>query len=346
MKPEFFLPDHWINNNDPFLPLSQTTDWSISLLKIKEIHQTFGLKGKGIKVAIVDTGAQHSDFEHAIPNPKYRNLIKDGGWNVTEEAGFGSNGHGTGVTYLIGARDNEIGTQSVAPECTLLPIKGMRENGSGSLKEIIAAGYLAQQLGAHVVNFSLGTRSNNESFYQMVKDLTESGIVVVCAAGNTGMDNDVNFPAAWPESIACAAVNQRKETSAFSSKGQQIEIGAPGERVLTGWKNDTYATVSGTSFSSPIVAGCIALFLEAGINLTTEMLKQTSIDIDEPGFDTKSGWGLINPFDIIKTYRKNAAPSSIISPSPSASTPKPVSLEKPLIAYNALKEFLIQNGVL
>lgn len=340
----FFLPKFEINNENPFLPLSQTTDWSMTMLRIKEIHAQFGLKGKGIKVAIVDTGAQHSDIERGIPSISYRNKVKDGGWNVTAEDAFGSNGHGTGVSYLIGARDNEIGTQSVVPECTLFPIKGMRENGSGFLEEIIAGGYLAKDLGAQVVNFSLGTRSNNPAFHQMVKDLKAAGIYVVCAAGNTGANNDVNYPAAWEESIAVSAINSHKETSPFSSRGQQIEVGAPGDKVLTGWKNDSYATVSGTSFASPIVAGCIAMFIEAGINLTIEMLKNTSIDIDEPGFDTKSGWGIINPFDIIKNY-KQTFPSSTVVSSPS-STQKQIDLTKAITAYNSLKEFLIQNGVL
>lgn len=284
---EVFLPPYVVNEYKPILPLAQTTDWSLNKLGIPNIH-TAGLTGKGIKVAVVDTycSPTHPDLVGAI----VKNI------NVTSEpTTVAQNGHGQGVAGCIGARNNSIGVLGIAPGCQIVAIKAMRESGSGLMTEIVKGIDAAIAENVQIINLSLGTSSDEPSLKAAVKRATDKGILVVCAAGNDGQADSVNYPARYELAIAVAATNASGNVSAFSSQGWDVDLAAPGERILTTWKNNTYATVSGTSFASPICAGVLALFLEAGLQVTQQRLYDTCIDIGETGRDTSAGYGLINP---------------------------------------------------
>lgn len=294
MTNDFFLPPHVINEYDPVLPQSQTIDWGTNVLNIPEIHAA-GLTGKGIRIAVIDTGvdSEHPDLVGAI----------DSMHNTTSEPYAFTNGHGTGVAGIIGARNNSDGILGTAPDCKIIAIKAMSENGGGSLTDIIKAIDLAIQSMVHVINLSLGTTADVPGLKSAIERARRAGIYVVCSAGNAGRDNSVVYPARYESTYAVGATNQAGNVSAFSSRGWEVDIAAPGERVLTTWRNKSYARVSGTSFASPYVAGLFALFLEANIKINHNRLKQTAIDIEEPGQDQKSGHGLINPKAFIDRYK-------------------------------------------
>lgn len=349
---EFFLPPHVVNEVGPVLPQSQTIDWWASVTNIPKIHSEFNLKGRGVTVGVVDTGIDenHPDLIGAITKI----------YNATNEPFAYTHGHGIGVAGMIGARDNNTGVLGAAPECKIIGAKGMRENGGGSLTEIIRAGDYVAQNGANIINFSLGTSADVSTFRQAVNRWTNAGIIVVASAGNSGQDNSVVFPARYDKAFAIGATNQNGQVSSFSSRGWEVDIAAPGERVLTTWKNKSYARVSGTSFSAPLVSGLIALMLEAGINVTQELLKRTAIDIEEPGEDTKSGHGLIDAYRVIKENRKTpptgvptsrptSAPTKIPTSSPTQSpvpVAPPVDFTDAQKAYEFMKSFLEKNDKL
>ena len=299
-KENVSLPPFVVNDANPVLSLAENIDWSISSLDIPRIHQEFGLTGKGIKIAVLDTGIyDHEDLNGAIierlnttsePYPKKIEAY---------------NAHGVGCASLIGARRNGTGILSVAPDCQIVAIKCLMESGSGTLVDITEAINLAIDRGVHIISMSLGGGSSIPALKNAIQRATAKGIYVVSAAGNSGGENTVGFPGKYSEGYAIAATNQQKKVSAFSSRGPEVDIAAPGERVLVAWKNNGYATVSGTSFACPITSGCFALFKQAGIKITPQLLKDNAIDIEEPGQDNKSGYGLIDPYKIIKqNYKK------------------------------------------
>lgn len=300
---EVSLPPYVINDLSPIRTQSETIDWCMNTLQIPRIRAEFGLTGKGVKVAVIDTGCHidHEDLKGAVISHH----------NVTNEPYAWSNGHGSGVASLIGARQNDLGIQSVAPNCQIIAIKALAESGSGSLTDIVKGIDLAVSLGANVINMSLGGNQGTPAMEQAIKNAINKGIHVICAAGNSGGDNTVGWPARYAETVAVGATNQNNQSSAFTSRGPEVDIAAPGERILVAWKNGGYATVSGTSFSSPLMAGCYALFVEAGIKVTHTMLRETAIDIEEPGFDNKSGFGLFNPYEIIKKYKASSTCAAI-----------------------------------
>lgn len=294
------LPPFVVNDINPVMSFAENIDWSISILDIPRIHKEFGLTGKGVKVAVLDTACdvEHEDLKGAVIEA----------YNTTNEpyptnkSAF--NGHSIAVSSLIGARRNNLGILSVAPDCEIIAIKCLMESGSGTMIDITEAINLAVDRGAHIINLSLGGASSTPALQAAVKRAASRGVYVICAAGNSGGNNTVGYPGKYEEAYAVAAINSQKRVSAFSSRGLEVDIAAPGERVLTCFKNNGYATISGTSFASPIVSGCFALFKQGGIKADWQMLKDTAIDIEEPGHDVKAGHGLINPYEIVKRYYK------------------------------------------
>lgn len=327
MANDFFLPPHVVNEFGPVLPQSQTIDWGTNVLNIPKLH-AMGYKGKGIKVAVIDTGIDkdHPDLIGGVVDI----------YNATAETFKATHGHGIGAAGIIGARDNSTGILSAMPECDIYGIKGMRENGGGALTEIIKGIDAAIERKVHIINLSLGTTADVAQFKQAIERAVDAGILVVCSAGNAGADNSVVYPARYDIAYAIGATNQAGNVSAFSSRGWEVDVAAPGERVLTCWKDKTYARVSGTSFSAPYVSGVFGLLLEAGLKVSHDRLKQTAIDIEEPGQDTKSGHGLIDPIAYIEKYKQVDEPA----PSPTPTPPPTSNLGNVEEAYRLLGEFL------
>lgn len=284
------LPPFMINELNPVMSLSETVDWGVAMLEIQKIH-ALGFTGRGIRIAVIGTGVDpdHPDLAGAIEKT----------FNTTNEPYSSSNGHENGSTGVIAARKNDVGVLGVAPECKIIAIKALSESGSGNMIDIVEAINIAINERVHIINLSLGGGNTLPDLKTAIDRAVAQGIVVVSSAGNSGTDNSVGYPAKYPAGFAVASINRSKKISSFSSRGPEVDIAAPGEKILTCWKDKGYATVSGTSFSAPFVSGCFALFLQAGIKPSHDLLQSTSTDIEEPGHDHKSGYGLINPFAII-----------------------------------------------
>ena len=257
-----------------------------------------------VKVAVIDTGI---DLKH----PDLKNNIKGGINTINPKKNPNDdNGHGTHVAGTIGAINNSIGVVGVGPNIDLYAIKALNRNGSGFLSDIIEGIDWAIKNKMQVINMSLGTRSNIQSFHDAVIAAYNAGIVVVAAAGN---DNGgaVNFPAAYPEAIAVSASGQNDNIASFSSIGPEVDFAAPGVSILSTYRDSSYATGSGTSMASPHVAGVAALVLSVPQKCDTDLngtcspnevktrMAQTAEDLGAPGFDNFYGNGLVNALQAV-----------------------------------------------
>lgn len=279
--------------------LSESTDWSLRVYGIPPLWQQ--TQGEDIKVAVLDMGCDldHPDLRDAIV------AAKDFSGSY-----YGANdqdGHGTHTAGTIGARVNGIGVKGVAPRCQLGIGKVLGDDGSGA-HEWIAAGILwaAEEFGADVISMSLGSGQPSRIIMSALLRATKAGAFVICAAGNDGMPNSVNWPGRREETVAVGAVDRDGRAARFSSRGPQVDIAAPGVDILSTWKRGRYAKLSGTSMATPFVAGVVALMLskhrQHGGNtpVTTvaelrEHLHKTALDVGSPGHDDATGWGLIRP---------------------------------------------------
>lgn len=270
---------------------SQTQDWGIPKLGVTK-SWTSGYTGKGVKIAVLDTGiAKHEDVS-----------VVGGISTVGYTKSYGDdNGHGTHVTGIIGAKNNGIGTVGIAPDASLYAVKVLDSTGEGYLSDIIAGIDWSITNKMDIINMSLGTKSYSVALEDAVNRATKQGIVVVAAAGNEGnalgLDDTVEYPAKFPSVIAVSAVDQSNKRGYFSATGSTIEVAAPGVNVLSTYPGNGYAYMSGTSMASPYVAGDLALLKQANptmnvSQLRTELQKRT-IDLGNPGRDSQYGFGLI-----------------------------------------------------
>ncbi|MBE0416926.1 MAG: S8 family peptidase [Coriobacteriia bacterium] len=244
----------------------QVLPWGVDRIDADQAWATS--TGTGVKVAIIDTGidSTHSDLR--------ANLL--GGVNTInpKKSWNDDNGHGTHVAGIVAAEDNTFGVVGVSHSAGLYAVKVLDRNGSGWLSDVIEGLQWAKDNGAGVVNMSLGTSSNVQSFHDAVIELYNAGIVQVAAAGNSGPgDGTVSYPAAYAEVIAVAATDSSDGQPYWSSRGPEVDLAAPGASIYSTYRGDTYATLSGTSMAAPHVAGAVALLLQLKSGLTPDEVK-------------------------------------------------------------------------
>ncbi|WP_026693999.1 S8 family peptidase [Peribacillus kribbensis] len=217
--------------------------------------------GKGSTIAVLDTGCD-------ITHPDLKDRIK-GGKNFTGDDGGREdiyqdyNGHGTHVAGTMAASMNKQGVIGVAPEADLLIVKVLNKNGSGKYEWIKNGILFAIEQGADIISMSLGGPSDDKDLHDAIKLAVSKNIQVVCAAGNEGDGDDktdeLGYPACYNEVISVGAINLQRRSSNFTNSNNEVDLVAPGEGILSTYKNGKYATLSGTSMSAPHAAGALAL---------------------------------------------------------------------------------------
>jgi subtilisin family serine protease len=269
------------------------------IIRLQDAQNGFRISGTGI-VAVIDTGVDvNHPVLHAVLLPGYdftRNQPGASEWldvsefqngyidtnSQNQEPGYVQQstaavldqstaavldgpdytafGHGTMTSGLV---------HLVAPKAQILPLKAFSSNGTGYLSNIVAALYYAVQHHANVVNMSFDLSSNSPSLTQAVSYANKAGVVLVAAAGNESTSAPV-YPAALNNYVVgIASTTNWDSRSTFSNYGSvDVLIAAPGENIVSTFPGGTYASASGTSFSSPLVAGSVALMLSAKPSLT------------------------------------------------------------------------------
>ncbi|WP_077736957.1 S8 family peptidase [Bacillus sonorensis] len=230
----------------------------IDAIKAPELWSQ-GFKGKDVTVAVLDTGCDtsHPDLADRIIGGK--NFTDDD--NGKEDLFLDYNGHGTHVAGTIAANG---GISGVAPEANLLIIKVLGgEDGSGAYEWIINGINYAVEQKADIISMSLGGPADVPELKEAVENAVKSGVLVVCAAGNEGDGNDrteeYSYPAAYNEVIAVGSVSLTRESSEFSNANKEIDLVAPGEKILSTLPNQKYGKLTGTSMATPHVSGALAL---------------------------------------------------------------------------------------
>lgn len=221
-------------------------------------------------IAILDSGIHTS---HSDLNVYHQKTFVSG-----TSSGNDDNGHGTHVAGIAAAKDNSIGVVGIAPGAKLWAIKVLDRNGAGALSTIIKGiDYIRQYASQiEVANLSLGCQCKSAAFDTAINNAVKAGITFIVAAGNSGRDASTNSPANNPNVIAVSAIgdsdgkcggvgpstgNGRDDTLAsFSNYGSVIDVAAPGVKIYSTYKGNSYATMSGTSMASPHVAGAAALY--------------------------------------------------------------------------------------
>lgn len=246
--------------------------------------------GDGIIVAVLDTGVDSTHPDLAA------NMVP--GWNMFDNNDDTADvhNHGTWVAGTIAAAaNNAAGSAGVAWSAEIMPVRIAAPDGTAFISTIVNGIRWAADHGAKVVNASFSGVAGSAAVQSAAQYLRNKGGVLVVSAGNTG--TEFNYPPSDAILVAAATdVNDQRPN--WSSYGSYVDIASPGVSIFTTRKGGGYSFVSGTSFSSPIVAATAALMLSANNELTPSDLDQlmlsTTVDLGEPGFDNFYGAGRVD----------------------------------------------------
>ena len=190
-------------------------------------------------------------------------------------------GHGTHVAGIIGAAvDNDIGIAGIGWNCTLMPIRGAGVAGIRDDRSAAAIVYAVDN-GARVINMSWGGRERSFVLRDAVDYAYARGVLMVAASGNES-EGDSIFPAGYRKVISVAATEQHKQKFYQSNFGASIDIGAPGNVILSTHINNRYRSLSGTSMATAHVSGVAALIISKRPSLTHEEVRQILVSSTDP----------------------------------------------------------------
>jgi hypothetical protein len=237
---------------------------------------------------------------------------------------WGVEGHGTHVAGVAAAPANGVGIVGVAPavarQAEVIPVQIADRQGRSTDETMIKGIRWAVRRGARVVNISAGGPGYSSAFQEAIYWATERGAVIVASVGNEGVvaQGLVNYPAGYRRVIGVGAIcdgnpatpdceSDPSGVAAFSSRNRTVDLVAPGVNVLSSVPRRVkfrvvspgYALKDGTSMAAPFVSGAAALVFANHPKLSAyqvrRQLMNTATDIERPGRDKASGYGIVNP---------------------------------------------------
>lgn len=267
----------------------QKDSWGINRIQPQRLWKD-NVTGKDVRVAVLDTGIEN-----------HEDLTISGGVSFVPESisYYDDHGHGTHVAGIIAAKNNEIGIVGVAPEADIFSVKVLNSRGSGYLSDVVKGIEWSMKNNMDIINLSLSATEPSYALIDVIDRAKKQGIVIVAAAGNRGItgSDSMGYPAKLPTVISVGATNENDQRASFSSIGPNLKVMAPGENILSTYKDNTYKSLNGTSMATPFVAGVVALMKQENGELTVEQVQnliyETAIDLGVRGVDEETGYGLL-----------------------------------------------------
>ncbi len=213
-------------------------------------------------------------------------------------------GHGTAIAGII-AGSSDVKVKATAPVAKLVPLVCQTKDADGktqkaSLEVVAHAVWDAVDVyGCRIIILSAGTTVDNTVLSEAIAYAEEKSSVVISAVGNENKTKpkDLYYPAAYSTVIGVGSVNKKGKVSNFSQRNGSVMLVAIGEKVWTVSRTGNPLLVSGTSYAAAYVCGAAAKLLSARPGLTPEEVRQTlcntAADICKDGYDTDSGWRLL-----------------------------------------------------
>lgn len=282
--------------------LGEYRNYGVNMIKAPKLWKK-GITGKGVNVAVLDTGIVTSKYLNVAGNISFIN--NESPTNCIDPDTGSS--HGTHVAGIIGARGFKDGVVGIAYDCNLYNVKVMYATGYISPKALLLALQWCVGNNIHVINMSFhynGTEMGNNmgrAIKKAILTVADKGIIMVSTTGNNNKSR-VNEPARIDPVIAVGCVNKYDKIANFSNYGEHIDYVAPGVSIASVGPNNNIVTMTGTSMACPHVTGLIALLLSKDILLGRRMrtlyeieqlLNKTAVDLGREGYDLIYGHGRV-----------------------------------------------------
>ncbi len=278
--------------NDEYYP----KQWHLETMGVTEMWQT--TQGENVIIAMLDSGIDPNQ-----PDLK-DNILFERGYDFGDDDAkpYDTLGHGTQMAGLMVAScNNQIGLCGVAPKAKLIPYKlnTQDENGFGlarfSSADLAVAILAAIANDVDIISMSLVLDEPAPWVEQALRYAKSLGKILVAATGNEGNDQ-VNFPASLPWVLGVGAHGKNNEYLYKNNYGDGLDLLAPGVDLWTTQAGEQYTNfTTGTSAATAITAGLLALLKSEQLNATAEEilanLLNASLDLNELGYDKKTGFG-------------------------------------------------------
>jgi thermitase len=284
---------------------------------------------QSIIIAVVDTGvdAGHPDLQGKVV----------GGMSFVGGSAKDANGHGTHVAGIAAAvTNNATGVAGICPRCSIMPVRVLDANGSGSIADVAAGIVYAANNGARVINLSLGGPGTSQTLRSALEYAVAHNALPVAAMGNSYTPQALE-PAYWYSALSVGAVDQSGTRADFSNYGVKTNVVAPGVAVLSTMPtysvtlnqtyNANYDALSGTSMATPLVSGIAGLVLSRNPSLSAAQVKGIieATAGDGKSFNTNTGFGLVNAAKAVATAAQidTTAPTvNVVSPAAGSTVSK------------------------
>jgi hypothetical protein len=252
--------------------------------------------GPGVPITVVDSGVDPTQPEFAgRPDTTFFNAQSVFG---------GEEYHGTIVASVAAAPANGAGIVGIYPTAALLVWDASSSSRGISNSSVIDGIVAAAGHCPGVINLSFGSATPDPALHDAILYAVRNGCLIVASSGNFGdSGNPATYPAAWPHVFTVGATDQNDQVTSFSSTGQDVDVVAPGAGIVGAvplWRDPSgySANLAGTSFSAPIVTAAAAWVwtMRPTLSVTqiTELLRESARDVNAPGFDAASGWGIVD----------------------------------------------------
>jgi Subtilase family len=262
-----------------FKTMSEPMEELQSIKKIIKIDPSIPFKGKGITVAVIDTGVdlKHTDLRKAISS--YVNCLPDSDYRPEI--------HGTAVAGLIGARTNNFGINGYAPESKIFALRACKQisetqpRGECYSASIVKALDIAIQNRVQIINMSLGTNVKDQLISRLIEAGSKHGILFVAPAGNNSAVNKLCFPASHPKVISVAGITESGKFFPNARVAEKSDFYLPCNNLFSTIPNNKHNFLSGTSLSSAVVSGLLALAREKNHDMMAKRMQTFDGDINK-----------------------------------------------------------------
>lgn len=251
--------------------LSKEAEWNIKCLKAENSYTDSKSLPK-IRVAVLDSGL---DTDKNIPFAKRKDFL---GEEELHSMFQDETGHGTSVAGLICATENDERITGIAANAELYVARILDAANEAPVDRVIEALEWAMQEKVHIIHMSFGTKYYSEELEETIKKAYRQGILIVAAAGNDGNaaedESTIEYPAAFDEVISVGATDVDNSVMESSSTGDELDVVAPGNRILSTGAFGGVVVDDGTSVSAAQVTGIAAVLWGKHPDKSNEFIRQ------------------------------------------------------------------------